>query len=595
MRAVIFKIFEALLIAKAGEGVVTPWINHVRQAGSDPVLEAIHKGLLDETVLLAALAQALGLHWTLSPPPPPPEADMQTLAQAGAYLLPHGPIVVTLEALMREPWSSAVAPRYLLTPCMHFRNVLLATYGDQIAKYAAFCVPADLSARTRQNGVIRHLTRSGVIFSAVLGIGILADPLAFMIAAPITLMPLFMVASLVVLAGALESIGPISQPPNMPEAHLPRYSLLVPLAREARVVSALLRHLEALRYPRDRLEAFLLIEADDTETLDALAQETLPGFVSVVIVPPGEPRTKPRALNAGLLFCRGEYVVVYDAEDAPEPDQLLRACAQFKAQDVQVACLQARLSIANPRDNLITLRFALDYTTLFDAIKCGFAKAGWPVPLGGSSNHFRTQILRDLGGWDAWNVTEDADLGVRLARFGYRVADLPSTTWEEAPNTYATWMPQRIRWMKGWLQTLFTHGRNPVQLLRDLGPFDFMVLASLGLGIVLGSLLFPLFMILLAVRAVYGVGDGGLFAFADRMILCSFVLIFLVELVPAFLALRRRRALVLLVLLPTAPILYAMISLATWLGLIEWLRNPYHWRKTEHGLARSTGGIFKKL
>lgn len=225
----------------------------------------------------------------------------------------------------------------------------------------------------------------------------------------------------------------------------PRYTILAPLYREGAVVGKLVAALDRLDYPRSRLEVILLVEAGDRETIAAIEAFPLPAHMRTLISPAGRLRTKPRALNLGLLAATGEHLVVYDAEDDPDPDQLRIAAARFAAAPARVACLQARLQIENPDDGLVPALFAIDYAGLFSVHKPGCAAARQPVPLGGTSNHFRATVLRELGGWDASNVTEDAELGLRLFAHGLDVETIESITWEEAPLTPSAWFRQRRR------------------------------------------------------------------------------------------------------------------------------------------------------
>ena len=190
---------------------------------------------------------------------------------------------------------------------------------------------------------------------------------------------------------------------------------------------------------------------------EALAAIRLPGMFEVIVAPPGPPRTKPRALNVALPLARGDFVTVYDAEDVPHPNQLRLAVETFARVPLDIGCLQARLVIDNTGDSWVTRFFTIEYATLFYVINPGLSRLDMPVPLGGTSNHFRRNVLQRLRGWDAWNVTEDADLGIRLALAGYRIGDLPSPTLEEAPATLDAWMNQRTRWMKGFMQVCVTH------------------------------------------------------------------------------------------------------------------------------------------
>jgi glycosyltransferase XagB len=259
---------------------------------------------------------------------------------------------------------------------------------------------------------------------------------------------------------------------SVPDDELPVYTVLVPAYREPGVIASVVAGMAALEYPADRLEVLLLLEADDTETLDA-ARAALGGDrrgpIRVVEVPPGEPRTKPKACNVGLMRSRGTLVTIFDAEDRPEPLQLRRAVVAFGRLDPRVACLQARLSYHNAEQNLLTRWFTVEYDTWFRWLLPGLMATGAPIPLGGTSNHIRREALVAVGAWDPWNVTEDADLGLRLARCGYRVAMLGSTTAEEANSDAINWVKQRSRWYKGYLQSFAVHVRHPVALFREVG------------------------------------------------------------------------------------------------------------------------------
>lgn len=254
---------------------------------------------------------------------------------------------------------------------------------------------------------------------------------------------------------ALNASAPPAPPANLkPTRHpLPRYTVLVPLASEERVVPQLINALTKLDYPADRLQIVIITEAADAPTRAAVARERPPPHFQNVIVPEGEPRTKPRALNYALPEASGEYLVVYDAEDRPDPQQLRRALAAFRQGPANLGCLQARLNIYGCQASFWTRQFTMEYSVLFDAILPLLARLDLPVPLGGTSNHFPLAVLRDVGGWDSHNVTEDADLGIRLARRGWKVDILDSTTWEEAPRQWPGWLSQRTRWLKGWIQT----------------------------------------------------------------------------------------------------------------------------------------------
>ncbi|HEY2562202.1 MAG TPA: glycosyltransferase, partial [Acidimicrobiales bacterium] len=253
---------------------------------------------------------------------------------------------------------------------------------------------------------------------------------------------------------------------------LPVYTVFVPAFDEPEVVTRLMQSLGALDYPDDKLDIQLLLEADDDKTV-SLAYEGLRSGVlraNIVLVPPAEPRTKPKACNYGLHFARGTFATIYDAEDLPEPLQLRRAVAAFARLPHRVACIQAKLSYHNDGQNLLTRWFTSEYNQWFGYILPGLMTTDSPIPLGGTSNHIRTDVLQEVGGWDPYNVTEDADLGIRLARAGYRTAVLQSVTLEEANSDPINWLRQRSRWYKGYLQTFLVHTRQPRRVWKELGP-----------------------------------------------------------------------------------------------------------------------------
>lgn len=254
--------------------------------------------------------------------------------------------------------------------------------------------------------------------------------------------------------------------PLQPEdpAQWPQYTVLAALHDEADVVCQLIEHLSRIDYPPDKLQGFLLLEAHDQATIAVARAAVRPPWLELLLIPPGSPQTKPRALNGGLALATGELLTVYDAEDAPDPLQLREAAARFAADPTgRLACLQAPLRIRAGR-LFLERQFAAEYASLFETALPGMARLGLPFPLGGTSNHFRVDALRAVGGWDAWNVTEDADLGFRLWAHGWRLGMISRPTWETPPGSLAHWLPQRTRWLKGYLQTLGVHSRRPWRL-----------------------------------------------------------------------------------------------------------------------------------
>lgn len=366
---------------------------------------------------------------------------------------------------------------------------------------------------------------------------------------------------------------------------LPRYSLLIPLYDEADVVPDLVKALDGLDYPRDKLQILILLEAVDTATRDAVAAQALPPHISTVIVPPGEPRTKPRALNYALRQTTGDLVVVYDAEDAPEPDQLRRAAALLAA-DPHLACVQARLNVLNFEETCLTRQFAIEYTVLFDYLLPMLERLGLPLPLGGTSNHFSRTALEEIGGWDPYNVTEDADLGIRLARKGRSVTVLNSTTWEEAPPTFINWRNQRTRWLKGWMQTYLVHTREPLRMLRELGWFPFLGLQVLMGGLILSALVHPWFYVIAAAEITWGpllmVEQSSLSKVVTVIGVVNLVLSYVIGAALGCLAVARRGRPQLMLWVLAMPIYWLLISLAAYRALIQLATTPYKWEKTTH-------------
>ena len=399
-------------------------------------------------------------------------------------------------------------------------------------------------------------------------------------------------------AGAA-STASVQEPyrPSVEDRWLPVYSIAVALHREARVVPQLIAALDALDYPRGKLDIKLVIEQDDHATRLAIEALHLPAIYETVIAPAGWPRTKPRALNIALPLVRGEFLVVFDAEDAPAPGQLREAAERFLRAPRELACLQARLAIDNIEDSWLTRLFAIEYAVLFDVLNPGLAGLGLPLPLGGSSNHFRTAVLREVRGWDAWNVTEDADLGLRLARFGYRVGILPSSTQEEAPARLDAWLTQRRRWSKGWMQTFVTLTRDPRRLVFELGALNSLALALKMTGLVIAPPLWPFFAWLVVHDLRAGLPSPSsalpLIETVLWMSACLFGAASILWL--ALLGMKRRKLLGLWPYLPLLFIYYLLTSAAAWLALYDLILQPYHWHKTEHGLAKTSRQVSLRI
>lgn len=349
----------------------------------------------------------------------------------------------------------------------------------------------------------------------------------------------------------------------------------------------LVRALSALAYPPDRLEVFLILEEDDDETAAALACLPLPAFASVLTAPAGAPRTKPRALNFALEFATGDLIGIYDAEDRPPPDQLARVAARFAAAPPDVACVQARLGYYNRHENLLTRFFELEYAAWFDVMLPGLRRLGAPVPLGGTSLFIRRRVVEELGGWDSHNVTEDADLGMAIARAGYRTTLTDSLTEEEANSRAGAWVRQRSRWLKGYLATWITHMRSPGRLWRDLGPPGFVALNLVLLGPVLGYLALPALWAIAAAELAFAVDFG---AAGEAVRVAGLVCAAALAAAAALGALRRRWPAGLL-LIPLTPLYWPLGAAAAYLAVWDLIVRPYAWRKTTHGRGRVAANL----
>lgn len=385
------------------------------------------------------------------------------------------------------------------------------------------------------------------------------------------------------------------------EKNLPIYTILVPVYHEAEVIGTLLHHISAMDYPKYKLDVRILLEADDAETIEAVAKlhdsgETGIDFTAI-IVPKSQPQTKPKACNYGLLQARGEYVVIYDAEDRPEPDQLKKACLAFKKLPKEYVCIQAKLNYYNSRQNLLTKLFTQEYSMWFENLLVGVMQMDIPVPLGGTSNHFKMSFLREVGGWDPFNVTEDADLGIRLFKFRYKTVVLDSRTWEEANSSLKGWIRQRSRWIKGYMQTWLVHMRHPAKLYRDLGFRGFVGYQAMVFGTPALPLINPLLWLMMIlwfttkawwiqflfpgllyyialIQLVFG---NFMFTYINLIGMYSVVRDCNLKKKPSF-----SYSLIKFALL--TPAYWVLMSVAAYVALFQLLKKPFYWEKTMHGL-----------
>ena len=369
---------------------------------------------------------------------------------------------------------------------------------------------------------------------------------------------------------------------------LPIYTILLPVYKEEKLIKKLIWNLQSLDYPREKLDVKLLIEEDDDLTLNAVRNLDFPAVFQVIIVPYHIPQTKPKACNYGLHFAHGKYLTIYDAEDIPDTDQLKKAVTLFKKLPENFICVQSALNYYNRNENFLTRMFTLEYSYWFDYMLPGLDTLDIPIPLGGTSNHFKMENLIELGAWDPFNVTEDADLGVRAYAKGYKVAIVNSTTYEEANNEPFNWIRQRSRWIKGYMQTYLVHMRNPVALWRKLGWKGFI-----GFNFFVGAtpvtfLVYPILLFIFLAYVVFNLAsiktlfpDWVLFISIFNLMVGNILMIY-VNMMAVF----KRRFYELILFAIANPIYWLMHSAAAYMGLYQLVVKPYYWEKTTHGLSK---------
>ena len=374
---------------------------------------------------------------------------------------------------------------------------------------------------------------------------------------------------------------------RIPDDELPVYTILLPVYREAALLAQLVEGIEALDYPDHRLDVKLLLEEDDVETRQALGDMDLPDCFDVSVVPAVGPTGKPRACNHGLANARGEYLVIFDAEDRPETDQLRRSVLAFRDASPEVVCLQAQLNYFNRTRNLLTRWFTAEYSVWFDQLLPGLQAMDVAIPLGGTSNHFITARLRAIGGWNAFNVTEDADLGLRIFLRGWKTAILDTTTYEEATSRYRNWIRQRSRWVKGYMQTYLFHMRRPFQLAGQMGPKAFVAFQLFFGASTLCLLLNPVFW---ALTIVWFATQLHLIqaAFPGPVLYLSMIGLFIgnaacvLSMVSGCFGRRNYEDVKYAFLVP---LYWVLMSVAAWKALVQLFYKPTYWEKTEHGFC----------
>ena len=377
---------------------------------------------------------------------------------------------------------------------------------------------------------------------------------------------------------------------------LPVYTVLVPMYKEPDVLPILAAALRKMDYPRSKLDIKLVLEADDLDTINAAQALALDATFEIIRVPPSLPKTKPKACNYALQFARGQYLTIYDAEDRPDPDQIKKALVTFRKMGPDTACAQARLNYFNAEENWLTRMFTLEYSLWFDMFLPALDRLRIPIPLGGTSNHFDLEKLREVGVWDPFNVTEDADLGLRFAAMGYRVAVFNSVTYEEANSQVGNWIRQRSRWIKGHLQTWLVNMRDPVDLYRRVGFRGFCSLQLFIGGGILSALAYPFLLVPLVLWLSTGAPALALFFPPEVRVVTFLNLVaansFLIYL--SMLAAAKRHHISLLPYALTVPAYWLLISVAGYKGLWQLITRPFYWEKTNHGISRFTAEMVRQ-
>lgn len=569
-----------------------------RRQGVSADAALLAEGLVSDETFYRALAAHLGAVFVDAETVLAPLADPAATAERGFARLadnprrlhwlfaPSGAGVARLIGAARAANSR---PLFAVTTRSRFLDAARRGHTHDLA-----CMMAAFSAECADPGLCARPALTRATIAAAIGaiaalLACLLGPLETpSLCAALVLASLFLASVFLRLFACAASFDKVDDAAWIDESRLPAYTIVVALYKEAAVVRQLARALDRLDYPRAKLDIKFIVECDDRETAEALRQHAPRAPHEIIVAPDGRPRTKPRALNIAMPFARGSLVAVFDAEDLPEPRQLRRAAARFSQLPPDVACLQASLCIDNGARNWMTALFAIDYAALFDVYNKGLALMGLPLFLGGTSNHFRIEALRAVGFWDAYNVTEDADLGLRLARAGYGIETFVSETFEEAPAAFGALVKQRTRWLKGWMQTALVHCRRPRRLVADLGARRAVAVLAMFTGGFVGPLLGPILTVFFVHDALFG---QLLVPLTPLEIIKSTLWCFLAVsgagsiLWPLLVGMSRRRLMALWPVLLLLPLWLAMLSLSAWRALVElWLR-PFHWEKTEHGLT----------
>lgn len=585
-------IIEALLGANAEPGKAEAILCRARELGCDPLTALIHASGEDQDAVYARAASMFGLTFVddIAPfiVPFGPRANIDAFGQLSSVRgCWRGVEVVFLAPGLRQfvdlAGRDANARQVIVTSPRALTDAIVRVNAARLAEDAIQRIVRQYPHGSA-NTELRRPCCYGLlaIMLAIAFAALFAQTTAQPVVLPVLALLLVSPSALRIWAAltARENV-PLAPRRLLPDAELPCYSVLVPLRDEAHMVPQLAGALRRLDYPPEKLDIKFVVESASQRTVMAVKRYLGDARFSLVVVPKMPPHTKPKALNFALPLARGRHVTVFDAEDVPERDQLRKA-ASLLAERPDIACLQAQLLITNARRNWVTRLFAAEYAGLFGVLLPGISRLGLPVPLGGTSNHFRIDILRRAGGWDAFNVTEDADLGVRYARLGHKIASFASYTSEESTVTVHAWLRQRSRWMKGWMQTLIVHSAYPGRLLGDLGWVRLLGFQVMVAGMVLSISVHGLLLVSTLAQAIIETIRFGMPGGSVRASLVVLGVGYVGAIAIGVIGLARVGRRDLWAWQTLLPVYWMLAWVATARAVIELIRRPYHWAKTHH-------------
>ncbi len=570
-------------------------------------------GYISRLDLFTALASHFSLKFAVYTPEFPQLIDKNLLAQLDSsevikrHVIPvarRNDILVVLTDFPDRPDTTSycrqrfqvATVRIVLITDLDFMHLVQQLYGNELIDQSI----NGLFYRNSKESAYSVFTKTQVVALALLAYSALAwlyfDAKSFLISLFAFCQLAFFISvtfKLVIsLAGArweqFQFISP-EEVAELDDNELPVYTVLVPVYKEPEVINILINSLKKIDYPQGKLDILLLLEEEDSITFEAAKKAQPPGNWRFIRIPNALPKTKPKACNYGVFFSRGTFLTIYDAEDIPEPDQLKKAIIGFRKYGESYVCLQAALNYFNAGENIITRLFTLEYSYWFDYLLPGLDRFQLPIPLGGTSNHFRTDILKQLGSWDPYNVTEDADLGIRACANGYRVGVINSTTYEEANTRYGNWLRQRSRWIKGYMQTFLVYNRRPLHMLRTIGLMNWLsfqlFIGGTPLLFLMTPLVWGLFIFWLLTHSTAldpFMPPFVLYIGLYNLLIGNFMGIYL-----NMMAVFRRGLFSLLPFALLNPVYWLFgHSVSAYKALWQLFSKPFYWEKTAHGISK---------